>query len=175
MTQANVLPSDRVAGGRRRSQIRHGHTCGGGYSPTYASWQAMLSRCRYPERDPQAKHCRRGIVVCSRWQTFENFLADMGERPLGTTLDRFPDLNGNYEPSNCRWATPIEQARNRRNARLSFEDAVAVAIARLGGETCRSIARRFGCSESLPREIVKGRTWRDALQKAKEVIGHEAA
>lgn len=155
---------------RSAAHTTHGHTLGRRYSPTYHSWQAMLSRCRYPERDTEAKHARRGITVCDRWKSFSNFLADMGERPEGMTLDRFPDNCGNYELGNCRWATPIEQARNRRNARLTFETATQVAVARLKGETCKAIAERFNISESLPREIVKGRTWPDAFALAKEII-----
>lgn len=66
----------------------------------------------------------------------------------------------------CRWATPTQQARNRRNKRLDFSAAVEVALARLRGEECKSIAARFSISESLPREIVKGRTWPDASKLA---------
>lgn len=153
-----------------KASLRHGHTLGREYSPTYHSWQAMLARCRYPERDKERKHVNRGIVVCEKWKTFENFLADMGERPVGTSLDR-RNNDGNYEPGNCRWATPSEQARNRRNAKLNLETATAVAVARLRGEPCRAIAERFGISEALPREIVKGRTWPDALAAAKEIVG----
>lgn len=151
--------------------FRHGHARKGAWTPTYASWQTMLSRCRYVERDEHKKHVGRGITVCERWQTFESFLADMGPRPFATTLDRI-DNNGHYEPGNCRWATAREQARNRRNARLTFESAVEVAMARLSGEACVSIAKRYGTSESLPREIVKGRTWPDALSEAKRRLSN---
>ena len=149
--------------------LRHGHARHGAESPTYFSWQAMLTRCRYPDRDAENKHAGRGISVCERWKSFDAFLSDMGERPSGKTLDRI-DNNGNYEPSNCRWATPVEQSRNRRNAVLNFDTAVEVALARLNGEPCKSIAARFGISESLPREIVKGRTWKDAGAKAAEIF-----
>lgn len=80
-------------------------------TPTYKSWQAMRGRCS--GRLSMAKHYRdKGIVVCDRWQDFSAFLADMGKRPEGTTLDRI-DSNGNYEPGNCRWATKSEQMRNK--------------------------------------------------------------
>lgn len=156
---------------RRRSEghKKHGHTMGRVYSHTYHSWQAMLARCRYPERDVEQKHGARGIRVCERWGSFESFLQDMGERPVGMTLDRYPDNDGDYKPGNCRWATPVEQSRNRRNAKLTFESAVDVALARIAGEPCKSIASRFGISESLPREIVKGRAWKDALAAAMEM------
>ena len=152
------------------AKTRHGHTRNRTYSATYHSWQAMLARVRYMRRDKEKKHCGRGITVCDRWLTFDNFLSDMGERPEGCTLDRI-DNDGHYEPGNCRWSSPTEQARNRRNARLIFSQAVEVARRRLAGEPCNVLAAEFGISESLPREIVKGRTWKDALEQAKKEIG----
>lgn len=168
----NELKHSEMSEFERRSLAnrRHGHTVGRSYSPTYHSWQAMLARIRYPDRDEQQKYAQRGITVCDRWLSFDAFLSDMGERPDGATLDRYPDNDGNYEPGNCRWATPVQQARNRRNKRLDFSTAVEVALARLRGESCKSIADRFEISESLPREIVKGRTWLDTSELAHSIF-----
>jgi hypothetical protein len=86
--------------------------------PLYATWLGMRERCYNPEAVNFRNYGGRGIKVCARWSVFANFVSDMGNRPEGTTLDRFPDVNGNYAPDNCRWATIIQQARNRRNNRL---------------------------------------------------------
>jgi hypothetical protein len=91
-------------------------------TPTWISWDSMIQRCTNPRHKSFADYGGRGIVICDDWWDFGRFLADMGERPKGTTLDRYPDLNGNYEPDNCRWATGKQQGNNRRsNVVLEFD------------------------------------------------------
>lgn len=106
---------------KRESNIarstKHGHATNG-ITPTYHSWVGMVSRCTNPGHRNYARYGGAGIKVCARWMTFANFLADMGEKPSGMSIDRFPNQRGNYEPGNCRWATATEQARNKTNNRM---------------------------------------------------------
>lgn len=82
-------------------------------SPIYRIWAGMRSRCNNPKSNSFHHYGGRGIKVCERWNKFENFVADMGERPDGMQIDRI-DPDGNYEPGNCRWVTPKENSANRR-------------------------------------------------------------
>jgi hypothetical protein len=102
--------------GELGSNYRHGHQLNRRPSPTMRSYDAMHGRCERPSVNGYARYGGRGIKVCERWSGpngFLNFLADMGERPKGHTIDRFPNNKGNYEPGNCRWATSSQQNRNK--------------------------------------------------------------
>lgn len=104
----------------KRTPQKHGHAKKGAHTRAYQTWRHMKDRCLNPRNKRFFDYGGRGIKVCDRWlNSFENFLADMGERPEGKTLDRYPDNNGNYEPGNCRWATPLQQQQNRRRYRKS--------------------------------------------------------
>ena len=99
---------------RGRASATHGLS----QSTTYHIWDAMVQRCHNPKRKDYPSYGGAGIAVCERWRVFANFLADMGERPPGLSIDRHPNGNGNYEPGNCRWATGAEQVRNSAAVRM---------------------------------------------------------
>jgi hypothetical protein len=100
-------------GCQRKTRLRHGEATAHRRTTEYRIWEAMRYRCGNPRSRAYKWYGARGIKVCSRWACFENFLADMGRRPAGRSLDRINN-DGNYEPGNCRWATALEQVHNRR-------------------------------------------------------------
>lgn len=98
--------------GNRGATRQHGEAIN--RTPEYRTWLSMHERCRSPQSQKWINYGGRGIRVCERWNSYENFLSDMGRRPSPVhSLDRI-DNDGNYEPSNCRWATKKQQVDNRR-------------------------------------------------------------
>lgn len=134
-----------------RCHLKHGHWRGGTSSKTYKSWNGMHSRCSNPKSIGYADYGGRGIRVCERWRSFENFLTDMGEAPQGMSIDRINN-DGDYEPSNCRWATMAMQNRNSRQNVIVEVDGVRMCMIdwsnRLGlsDAVFRAFQRRHGGS-----------------------------
>lgn len=112
------------------SSLVHGMTG----SVEFSAWQNMLRRCYEEKNRYFSTYGGRGVTVCDRWRygeggksAFQCFLNDLGLRPTAThSIDRYPDFDGNYEPGNVRWATPVEQQRNRRN-NIRFADGTVAA------------------------------------------------
>jgi hypothetical protein len=114
-------------------------------TPEYLSWRAMLGRCTNPNDTSFAGYGGRGIQVCDRWrESFAAFLADMGPRPSPVHSIERNEPDGNYEPSNCRWATTQEQSWNRRNTiRVMYRGrrvALAQVLHEAGGKVKRATA-----------------------------------
>lgn len=115
-------------------------------SPTYRTWDCMIQRCSNPAATSYPKYGARGISVCERWLTFENFLSDMGYRPPGRSIDRLDNAKG-YEPGNCRWATPREQRMNQRRPTLTMQQAAEIREMRARtGRGPKAIAEALGVS-----------------------------
>jgi len=103
-----------------RRSTKHGHSGRTASTPEYRAWASMIQRCTNRQSKAFEWYGARGISVCERWKDFPSFLADMGSRPPGTSIERIEN-EGNYEPGNCKWATREEQMRNtRRNGNVVF-------------------------------------------------------
>lgn len=140
--------------------VSHGHTVGG-KSPTFNSWSSMIARCTNPKATKFHLYGGKGIRVCAAWMSFDLFLADMGERPRGTTLDR-RDSSRDYEPGNCRWATADVQAQNTNKTKLTVEAVAAIRAMSATGTSRRTLAVQFGVSRGTIDCVVMRRTWKNA-------------
>lgn len=155
------------------SAIRTGRNTTHGMSGTrvYQVWASMIKRCENPAEKNYRHYGGRGIRVCDRWRhSFEAFIADMGERPDGMTLDRV-NVDGNYEPGNCRWATYAEQSRNTRRNRRLLVGGKSMTVT----DAARALGvRRWTLYDRLDRGVdpfapVKGR----AMQEQPQLLWEE--
>lgn len=129
---------------------------------TFSSWAAMKTRCSNPNNSRYKIYGGKGIRVCKRWLTFDNFYIDMGDRPKGKSIDRI-DNSKNYEPNNCRWATPKEQAINR----------TSTVLITFNGKTLSQAdwAKRIGINVfALKRRIASGWDIEDALTLPRQPV-----
>lgn len=129
--------------GRETTQFKAVHGEGANRTAEYLIWGGMRSRCLNPRNRQYASYGGRGIRVCERWSDYASFLADMGRRPSSRhSLDRI-DVNGDYSPENCRWASARVQANNRRNT--------VIVKARGQFMTCADAARLLGITYQKAR------------------------
>ena len=125
----------------------------------YAAWGAMRSRCENPKNPAFKWYGARGITVCERWKTFDNFYADMGDPPPGMSMDRI-DNDGNYEPGNVQWASKRQQANNTRaNVKIETTDGVLTLsqAAAKAGMTTNGLRLRRKAGLSGDQLVVKNR------------------
>ena len=127
-----------------RSRVKHGNARRGAVSPEYMTWCNMISRCSEFSED-HMHYYDRGISVCDRWLSFENFLSDMGRRPQGLSIDRI-DNDKVYEPGNCRWATWRQQLNNKSTNRYIEVDGENISLA--------DASRRYGLNYNTLRSRV---------------------
>lgn len=140
---------------------RHGQSVPGKRTGTYRSWETMKSRCMNKSDPSFSLYGGRGIKVCKRWMKFDNFLKDMGDRARGETIDRI-NVNGDYESSNCRWATRTIQQRNKRNNRLVLFRGKTVPLIVVSEETGvpysrlweRIVRRGWGVEDAISKPSI---------------------
>jgi|SRR5215472_14821400 len=125
--------------------FKHGHAGKFTRTLTYRSWNSMRQRCLNPNHKWWPSYGGRGISICARWNDFNCFLADMGEKPLGMSLER-KNNDGNYEPSNCKWVSAKEQANNTRQTRVISYNGRELSLAewaRVAGIDRRTLKGRL--------------------------------
>lgn len=147
---------------RSAKNFKHGAS-EDGRTPEYGTWCSMRARCLCPTSKSFKNYGGRGIKICDRWlSSFQLFLDDMGKRPSPELSIERIDVNGNYEPSNCRWASPVDQCRNKRTTKLSIETAAKIREMVAAGVPKTHISRLLGVHYSSVKQVAYGHQWRPA-------------
>jgi hypothetical protein len=144
----------------RSSGLKHG-MCGTG---AWHSWRDMIKRCTNPKADHFKDYGARGIAVCDEWQSFEGFHKSMGDRPRGFSLER-DDVDGNYEPGNCRWIPLGEQCLNKRNTVLVTVNGQQMALS----EACKKAGSRYSRVRDRMQKL--GWSFEKAVSEPKKING----
>lgn len=143
--------------------ISHGQTG----SKTYKIWAGMKRRCYNQNEQFYSHYGGRGIEVCEAWRdSFETFLSDMGECPDGYSIERI-NVNGNYEPTNCKWIPLDEQSRNTRKSKLTKAAAISIVQRKDAGESSKQLATAYSVDKTMIDKIVRGECWSDAALEAR--------
>ena len=158
VVKSSHLGRTRSCGCFRRKPIKHGHAQAGNISRTWRSWQHMRTRCLNPNNDSWHLYGGRGIKICDRWLEFSNFLEDMGERPPNTSLDRI-NGDGNYEPANCRWATPSIQGQNVRTVKLKQQAAEEIRQKYREGKNYTELKDEYKVGLATIYDVIRNTTW----------------
>ena len=128
---------------------------------TYNTYAGMKDRCLNENSKPYPRYGGRGIKVCARWmESFDNFVADMGPRPKGLSIDRINN-DGDYEPSNCRWANARTQVRNSTSAKLTVEKVKIIRSLAKNGVSRKELAVKFEVKLSTIRAVICRQNWKD--------------
>ncbi len=139
-----------------KANTTHGKT----NSLAYKSWEGMMQRCYNPKNNAYRLYGGKGIKVCPLWRdSFEAFYKDMGERPIGLTIERI-DSTEDYTPENCKWATYTEQGRNTSRVKLSVEKVTEIRVLSATGLSGGKISRLFGVNASTINNVLAGKTWK---------------
>ena len=143
-------------------QTKHGDApFNGGRTPEYRIWRHIKSRCLNPNVAQYGNYGGRGIKICDAWlSNYSAFLRDMGRRPSARHSIERLDVNGHYEPTNCVWATPVDQSRNRRHIHITLEIAERIRSGVAAGVHQVTFARQYGVSPSVISSIIRNLTWR---------------
>jgi hypothetical protein len=161
-----VVHGAHLVQGRSKScgciNFRHGWARRRNVAPEYEIWLGMKRRCFKPKNSGYKYYGAKGVTVCQRWlDSFANFMADMGPRPKGMSIER-KDSKGNYEPGNCRWATQTEQARNQRDTTMNMETAREIRRLYSTGKKPMQISRTLGVRWLIVKQICLGKTWKES-------------
>lgn len=148
--------------GKITSKIISKHEKHGDYDTAeYRAWAAAWGRCTNRNNKRYGLYGARGIRVCARWEKYSNFLKDMGRRPTTEhSLDR-KNNDGNYSAGNCRWATSLEQKRNRRTTKIDQIIARKIRKLKEYGVSSKDIAKKFSISPGHVSDILRGRYWKE--------------
>lgn len=131
---------------------------------TYKTWAHIKDRCLNPACKAYKHYGARGIQMCERWQeSYENFVADMGRRTVGFSIERI-NVNGHYEPNNCKWIDKRLQAQNKTTSRFTFNDVTKIVSRLNSGETAVAIAKEYGVGPGHIRQIKRKEIWANAYE-----------